>query len=330
MQQDIFQQYYQDDVKFVDRYLEDQGRAVDVVIPVYNTNPLWRANLCSFYREIPIRTLLLGDGGCTDDTLDIARQFARVEVIDQRARHSLGYCIRELIEKVSTEWFIYLHSDVYLPPGWFDAMVRHQARFDWFECHRRKTVLVDFMDTWQNADERPYSGSQMGKKQAFEPFLGQVDDDYLYRNEDLVLREMVERSGGRYGRVSETFHYHQLVNKPGLLEPDFVKIDMTRAQDAAWIARTYDMQARGIIKYTQPGKKYLVDSVQDSLRTLSRQGSLDLTEFCAWTAKVNPAWLPYVKSASGRFNVVRRESVAIARSLLKILQAFIPNLKVHK
>ena len=44
---------------------------VDVIVPVKNTRGNWKACLDSFYREIPINQLLIGDGGCTDDTIEI-------------------------------------------------------------------------------------------------------------------------------------------------------------------------------------------------------------------------------------------------------------------
>src|SRR5262245_27577412 len=116
-----FRKYF-DNPPFVDRLNADPGLAVDVIIPVLHTNELWQANLLSVYREIPVSRLLLGDGGCVDDTIEVARKFPRVEVFDHRAFKSLGFSIRRLIEEVQSEWFIYLHSDVYLPEGWFDNM----------------------------------------------------------------------------------------------------------------------------------------------------------------------------------------------------------------
>src|SRR5437762_5084073 len=115
-----FRQYFQDR-EFIDRFAHDAERAIDVVIPVLHTNELWRANLLSTYREIPVKRLLVGDGGCIDDTIEVARGFPRVHVFDHTSFNSLGYSIRKLIEEVRTDWFVYLHSDVYLPEGWFDG-----------------------------------------------------------------------------------------------------------------------------------------------------------------------------------------------------------------
>ena len=70
------------DVAFADRFEREPDVAVDVIIPMLHTNELWRANLLSIYREIPVKRLLLGDGGCTENTIEIARSFPRVEVFD--------------------------------------------------------------------------------------------------------------------------------------------------------------------------------------------------------------------------------------------------------
>ena len=175
----IFERYY-GEARLEDRYARDTTGAVDVIIPLLTVNDAFHANLCSYYREIPIQRLLIGDGGCSEATLAVLRSFPRVELIPQQENKTLGYCLRQLIEKVETEWFVYLHADVYLPEGWFDAMARHQRDYDWFECNRRMSVLVDYPQERQNAAERPYSGSQMGRRRAFEPFLEEIEDDYLY------------------------------------------------------------------------------------------------------------------------------------------------------
>ena len=80
----------------------------------------------------------------------------------------LGFSIRHLIEATKTEWFVYLHSDVFLPHGWFDAMCARRSEFDWFECNQRITVMADYLlDTTQIA--RSYSGSQMGRQGGVRP-----------------------------------------------------------------------------------------------------------------------------------------------------------------
>jgi len=81
--QSIFSKYYASE-DFVDRFgSKKEEEAVDVIVPLLNTNELWERNLYSFYREIPINRSLIGDGGCTDDSIEIVKKFPRVIVIDQ-------------------------------------------------------------------------------------------------------------------------------------------------------------------------------------------------------------------------------------------------------
>jgi len=289
----IFDRYHLEK-SFFDRFKEDGEEGVDVIMPIFNTNELWGKNLQSFYREIPINRLIIGDGGCTDDSIEIANQFPRVKIIDQSNRNSLGYCIKELIKNVETEWFIYLHADVYLPGDWYDNMVKYQNKYDWFECYRKMTILVEYWAQAENKAVRAYSGSQMGRKKAFKDVLPKIDDDYLYRNEDIIFRGLIEAAGFKYARISDTFHYHQVMNKKGENEPKFKKVMIEKERDEKWEKRTYDMQARGIIKYLQP-KKHLIESVNSSIAKLSNLGVLNWPEFKKWVKKTNPVWLKYIR-----------------------------------
>src|SRR5205807_340309 len=121
--------------------------------------------------------------------------------------------LRHLIEAVRTDWFVYLHSDVFLPPGWFATMSAHRREWDWFECDQRITILADYLLDQKGA-ARAFSGSQMGRKSAFEKVTSAIDDDYLYRNEDIILATLVARAGFRYGKATDTFHFHQVMHKP--------------------------------------------------------------------------------------------------------------------
>ena len=71
-----------DKTEFTDKYITNKEQAVDVIIPIMNTNGLFERNLFSYYKEIPIRNLFIGDGGCVDDSLQILRNFPRVKIIE--------------------------------------------------------------------------------------------------------------------------------------------------------------------------------------------------------------------------------------------------------
>jgi len=287
----IFREYYADK-PFIDRYLTEAKDAIDVIIPVVHTNELWEANLLSFYREIPINKLLIGDGGCIDDSISIAEKFPRVQIFDHRSYQSLGYSIRKLIEAVEADWFVYIHSDAYLPPGWFDAMQKHQSEYDWFGCLMQHTVMVEYDGGY---GERPWAGSQMGRKKAFEAGLSRIDDDYVYRQEDFVFADIVQKAGFKGGKVKDTFHYHQTMHKPTpwarKVKSVQINVELSREEEV----RTWMMMGKGIIKYLQPSNDFLISVASISAEYLIRNKELTWGEFQQWVRQTNPKWLPYIR-----------------------------------
>ncbi len=85
-----------------------------------------------------------------------------------------------MISLVKTEWFVYLHSDVYLPDNWFNEMIKHKKKYDFFECDRHYVGLVECKHPDLGNSKRALSGSQMGRKSAFENIINKIDDDYIY------------------------------------------------------------------------------------------------------------------------------------------------------
>jgi hypothetical protein len=292
----IFSRYYGEHL-FVDRFKSQPEQAVDVIIPIIHTNEFWNANLVSIYREIPVNRLILGDGGCIDDSIEIARRFPRVEVLDHREFISLGFSLRHLIEATKTDWFVYLHSDVYLPEGWFDRMSAQCSNYDWFECSQRITLLADYMLEMPNA-QRAFSGSQMGRRAAFANVTSQIEDDYLYRNEDIIIADLIKRDGYRYGRTNETFHFHQVMHKPSRWRRNIkhveVFLDLSREEDV----RASETYVRGIIKYLDPNQtsQDVVDSLRYPIGRLIGLKALNADDFRAWIGKTNPKWLPHLRN----------------------------------
>jgi hypothetical protein len=288
----IFRRYYADEA-FVDRFVVEPESSVDVIIPVIHTNELWETNLRSIYREIPVNRLLIGDGGCVDDSIEVVSKFPRVKVFDQREYKTLGYSLRKLIEAVETEWFVYLHSDVYLPEGWFSAMRQHQPEYDWFGCPMRHTVMVEYSLAYQ---DRPYFGSQMGRKGAFQQ-VARIDDDYVYRQEEFVLSDLVERAGFKHGKVEDTFHYHQTMHKPSPWSRKVRSVEINTDLSPEEEVRTHTMQAKGIIKYLEPNNSWVTYSVAASVNRLFELGELNSSnwpEFKQWVVETNPNWVPYL------------------------------------
>jgi len=290
MDNTIFKEYYESK-EFIDRFKESKEDEIDVIIPVYHTNDLWRANLYSIYREVPVRRMLISDGGCIDDSITIVKEFPRVEILDHRNYKTLGKCIAELIKEVTAEWFIYLHSDVYLPKAWFDKMIKYKDEYDWYGCPMHITALINYR---LYKPERPYAGSQIGKKEAFIRGLDSIDDDYVYRQEDFVFNKIVEDAGYKTGKVEDTFHYHQLMyrkSKGYQLEVTKLTVETNTSKEEKY--RTDNTQIKGIVKYLDPIEPYIIDNFKEITKRMIRDGELEYKEFKEWVNRVNPEWNKY-------------------------------------
>ena len=104
-----------EDEEFLDKYLNsDKEKAIDIIIPVLNTSVFFKRNLISFYRELNVNRILIWDGGCNDNTLEVTKFFPRVKILDHTKMTSLGGSIVDLIKNVETRFFAYMHADVWL------------------------------------------------------------------------------------------------------------------------------------------------------------------------------------------------------------------------
>ncbi|MFA6570652.1 MAG: hypothetical protein WCT77_05385 [Bacteroidota bacterium] len=321
----IFQVYYSKE-SFKDRFIKNSQNAVDVIIPLIHSNELWEKNLISIYREIPVNRLLIGDGGCIDDSIQVVKKFPRVRIFDHKKYISLGYSIKKLIEEVETNWFVYLHSDVYLPDGWFDGMKKYQKRYDWFECRQHLTVLVDYSLNYPKED-RSFSGSQMGRKTAFKKILSHIDDDYLYRNEDIVYSEYIRNTGLKYGRVANVFHYHQLMSKHSRWERKIKNISVEIERGRNEENREWIMQAKGIIKYTKPNKEYLINSVRSCITQLYTRKNFNIKKFETWVIYTNPEWFPYIKNIQNNKSYINKFKNLISILTSKLLNTILSEQK---
>lgn len=297
----IFKKYYSPE-NFVDRFSKDQTDAVDVIIPIIHTNELWEKNLISYYREIPINRLLIGDGGCIDDSLEILKKFPRVLIIDHKKYTSLGFSIKKLVESVETPWFVYLHSDVYLPGGWFDEMKKNNTKYDWYECRQQITALIEYPLDYTGI-HRPFSGSQMGRSQAVKEAVKKIDDDYLYRNEDIIIADLIKKCGYRYGRLDSTFHYHQVMFKASAWGRKLTNVQFIVEKERKEELRECNTQIRGIIKYLAPSHE-AVNLIQRHIMRLIELKELNIPDFKKWVHETNPGWLPLIKRRLRRIRII--------------------------
>jgi len=285
----IFCEYYKQNT-LIDKYQDMPEEGLTVIIPIIHTNELWKNNLYSIYKEVPVKRLLISDGGCKDNSIEIVKQFPRVEILNHHNYKTLGYCLKELILHVETKWFIYLHSDVYLPSGWYNTMTSYKGEYDWFGCPQQITVMAEYKNTDKMQGVlRPYAGSQMGKKEAFIRGIDIIDDDFVYRQEDFVLAKIVEDNGYKHGFVEDTFHYHQVMHKESPWSRKINNVQVNVEWSDAEIIRASTMQVMGIIKYLDP-LPHLIREVETHIATLKQFNSFKKKEFMEWIENTNPLW----------------------------------------
>lgn len=298
---------------FFDRFSDsgDTTEAMDVVIPLLHSNDLWESNLLSYYREIPIRRLIIGNAGAIDGSLETLKRFPRVTVLDQTKIKTLGACLAELISIVESEHFVYLQSDVFLPNGWFNSMSDHKGQYEWFGCRERNTVLVQFEVDY--SESRPsLPGAQMGARIAFDGIAKRMADDYVYRQEDFVLSSVVLQNGGRVGQNLSTFHVHEFMTRATAGEKNQVRsVTIHKEENPDEVERVFSTQVWGFIKYCNPEDPGVSYAAAAAAFAVIDAGYSNWKALIAFAAKENALWVPYLK-------IQRRQS--FYRLLKKILK----------
>jgi glycosyltransferase involved in cell wall biosynthesis len=101
--------------------------SIDVVLLTKNSEKVLEKCLESVYQNVPVGQLIAVDGYSTDRTLDILNQFNNkyhnVKVIHDRGTRATAR--QKGIQQVSTEWFMFVDSDVVLCKNWYQKAIKH-------------------------------------------------------------------------------------------------------------------------------------------------------------------------------------------------------------
>jgi glycosyltransferase involved in cell wall biosynthesis len=101
---------------------------VDVVILTLNSDRKLEMCLESVYRTLPVAKLIAVDGGSTDRTLQTLEKFSsnhgNVKVIVDR-NGTRATARQRGIESVSTNWFVFVDSDVVLCKDWYKKALQY-------------------------------------------------------------------------------------------------------------------------------------------------------------------------------------------------------------
>jgi glycosyltransferase involved in cell wall biosynthesis len=94
---------------------------IDVVVLTKNSEHILDKCITSIYENIPVKNLIVIDGFSTDRTLEIINETSEthgnVEVL--KVNGSRASAREKGIKKVSTDWFMFVDSDVIIGRDWF-------------------------------------------------------------------------------------------------------------------------------------------------------------------------------------------------------------------
>lgn len=111
-------------VAAVERLTEAGGISVSIVIPVYNESSRLGYTLHKLFRGLadkPAIEVIVCDGGSTDNTTEIARQFPCRVISSKNGRAAQ---MNTASHEANGDLLLFLHADSELPEQWYNEVIR--------------------------------------------------------------------------------------------------------------------------------------------------------------------------------------------------------------
>lgn len=257
----------------------------DVIVPMYEIKEDVNSYIENWFKELPINKLILGIG---KDDLKIPHKYKDyIITVDQKKNKTLGKCLVELMKKVETEWFIFLHSDAKITEYAFGIMKKYMMNDVGgiegspivVKYENRK--LKHFFHS-RIFIKRAYSGFQLFRTVCVQEIIEKIEDDYVFTNEDLIIQNAVTSLGYEYKKTWAIYlHYNEGLRKK----------TEKNAKD----------MFLGLIKYTHPDKivESLIDITMKFYHTTFKH--IDPDEIIKFTKQNNLEWLTHIKKSVNRF-----------------------------
>ena len=188
--------------------VEPKLEQIDVIMMTLDAVDFLEKGLYTVYREIPVRKLIVCDGGSQDGTIETLKKYPRVELHIRPDIRTTGKTLEFLLSLVKTEWFAFIDGETELVPDWYDEMSKHKITYDVIENSKTINAFHFYREVKSKLDpeSRPLSFCHLIKKAAVKNF--HCDDDYLWRAVDFYFRQVVENSHYKYGKISSTSNFH--------------------------------------------------------------------------------------------------------------------------
>jgi len=283
---------------FVDRKSDNpELQAIDVIIFTLDEETFLERCLYSAYKEIPVRKLLVMDGGSKDNTLEILKKFPRVDVYVRPDFKTMGKGFEYMLSLVETEWFVFMDAHDELADGWYDEMIKHETSYDVLENSRRISAYhhYELLEAKLQENSRASDMCHLMRKEALRNY--HCDDDYMWRVVDFFIRQTVENSGFKYKKIDTTTHIHH--ERSGIkYESDetksFRKLVMHKPElivlDKKMEKLDNIQRAKAMVKYLDPNDPSVKHArwLDYYLRFVDKK----------WVEENGPSWIERYKHAS--------------------------------
>lgn len=301
--------------EFSDRKeIQPNIKSIDVLMPTLDEEVFLERCLNSIYKEIPVRKLIVCDGGSNDKTIEILKKFPRVELHIKPELKTTAKILEFLFSTVETKWFALMDAHLDLEDGWYDKMIQHQEESDILENSKRiMGYHFHVLDEIKlKNDSRFYSCCHLIKKEAIRKY--HCDDDYMWRNTDIFFRQIIEKSGYKWKKIDDVYHIHNETERfPYSSDDDKnyrkyvfggLKVEVIdEDKSKKWDIRT----AKSFIKYLDPDLPALRSNSVDVfiVKNLERE----------WIVRYGPQWLERYDKAK---SVFEEKQIELNKNRLKI------------
>ena len=299
------------------RVREPDLEPVDVILPTLDAEIYLERCLDSLYREVPVNKVIVVDGGSKDKTVEILKQYPRMEIHIRPDFRTTGKCYEYQILQATTPWIVFIDADIELPAGWYDEMVKHEGKYDFFGCKRIMHYEFNRVDpTSLDINKRPMGAPWLARRDSFKNY--HVDDDYMVRATDMLMRQVAEKDGYKFGKIAGTYHYHHTTDNL-LYESDkekrgsrlvFEEPKTEILDEQNWEKRLDDFR-RAVVKYLDPEFIY----PRGDTTLLSSLIALDPE----WIKRTNIKWYEALVAANLADKPVEYQSkTSVARKLRNV------------
>ena len=249
---------------------------IDVIVRTMNSAKSIENCLQSICDVIPVRKIIIVDGGSHDGTIEIASKFKNVSIYI-KPDLNLGKATKYGFSQAETEWIAVIDSDVILRQGWFDSMKEHLCSSDAVEgCRIDHYSFVIHGDCTKT--NYPRFGQTLIKR---EPILN-IDLDLPF-GEDVAIKNYFDLHGKHWKKVPNFLadHYTKIEgskqNRTGIIfksEPHVIHIPKQIQIQEGHIARKY-----GTITKKQVLKKLLLPPIYEAYWSVKKHFWFTLAYF---------------------------------------------------